>query len=134
MQAQILNLLCKLRKDFELTYLFISHDLGVVQHTSDSIAVMCMGKVVEYADRLRLFQTRRHPYTQSLLSAAPTFDRTKRAQQKRILIPDDPPNPINLPVGCRFANRCLVAVDICKSVELELKSGANSHRTTCHLV
>ena len=84
MQAQILNLLRKLRKDFRLTYLFISHDLGVVQHTSDSIAVMYMGKVVEHADRLRLFQAPRHPYTQSLLSAAPTFDRTKRAQQKRI--------------------------------------------------
>jgi peptide/nickel transport system ATP-binding protein len=91
-QAQILNLLGKLQKDFGLTYLFISHDLGVVQHMSDSIAVMYMGKVVEHADRLSLFQTPRHPYTQALLSAVPTVDRAKRARQKRILIPGDAPD------------------------------------------
>ena len=133
-QAQILNLLRKLQKDFGLTYLFISHDLGVVQHMSDSIAVMYMGRVVEHADRLSLFQTPRHPYTQALLSAVPTVDRAKRAQQKRILIPGDPPDPVNLPLGCRFANRCPVAEAICQTVEPELKSDANGHRTACHLV
>lgn len=133
-QAQILNLLRKLQKDFGLTYLFISHDLGVVQHMSDSIAVMYMGKVVEHADRLSLFQAPRHPYTQALLSAVPTVDRTKRAQQKRILIPGDPPDPVNLPAGCRFANRCPIAVAICQSFEPELKSATNGHRTACHLV
>jgi peptide/nickel transport system ATP-binding protein len=133
-QAQILNLLRKLQKDFGLTYLFISHDLGVVQHMSDSIAVMYMGKVVEHADRLSLFQAPRHPYTQALLSAVPTVDRVKRVQQKRILIPGDPPDPVNLPAGCRFANRCPVAEAICQTVEPELKSDANGHRTACHLV
>ena len=133
-QAQILNLLRKLQKNFGLTYLFISHDLGVVQHMSDSIAVMYMGRVVEHADRLSLFQTPRHPYTQALLSAVPTVDRAKRAQQKRILIPGDPPDPVNLPLGCRFANRCPVAEAICQTVEPKLKSDANGHRTACHLV
>ena len=133
-QAQILNLLRKLQKDFGLTYLFISHDLGVVQHMSDSIAVMYMGKVVEHADRLSLFQTPRHPYTQALLSAVPTVDRAKRAQQKRILIPGDAPDPVNLPAGCRFANRCPAAQAICQTVEPELKSDTNGHRTACHLV
>jgi oligopeptide/dipeptide ABC transporter ATP-binding protein len=92
-QAQILNLLRKLQKDFGLTYLFISHDLGVVQHMSDSIAVMYMGRIVEHADRMSLFTAPRHPYTQALLSAVPTVDRVKRASQKRILIPGDPPDP-----------------------------------------
>ena len=133
-QAQILNLLRKLQKDFGLTYLFISHDLGVVQHMSDSIAVMYMGKVVEHADRLSLFQTPRHPYTQALLSAVPTVDRAKRAQQKRILIPGDTPDPVNLPAGCRFANRCPTAQAICQTMEPELKSDTNGHRTACHLV
>ena len=96
-QAQILNLLRKLQKDFGLTYLFISHDLGVVQHMSDSIAVMYMGRIVEHADRMSLFTAPRHPYTQALLSAVPTVDRVKRASQKRILIPGDPPDPVNLP-------------------------------------
>jgi peptide/nickel transport system ATP-binding protein len=133
-QAQIINLLRKLQKDFGLTYLFISHDLGVVQHMSDSIAVMYMGKVVEHADRLSLFQTPRHPYTQALLSAVPTVDRAKRAQQKRILIPGDTPDPVNLPAGCRFANRCPTAQAICQTMEPELKSDTNGHRTACHLV
>ena len=133
-QAQILNLLRKLQKEFGLTYLFISHDLGVVQHMSDSIAVMYMGKVVEYTDRLSLFKAPRHPYTQALLSAVPTVDRAKRAQQKRIRIPGDPPDPVNLPAGCRFANRCSLAQAICQTVEPELISDANGHRTACHLV
>lgn len=133
-QAQILNLLRKLQKEFGLTYLFISHDLGVVQHMSDNIAVMYMGKVVEYADHLSLFNAPRHPYTQALLSAVPTVDRAKRAQQKRILIPSDPPDPVNLPPGCRFANRCPLSQAICQTVEPELISDANGHCTACHLV
>lgn len=105
-QAQILNLLRKLQADFGLTYLFISHDLGVVQHMCDSIAVMYMGKVVEYADRLSLFNNPLHPYTVALLSAVPSVDKKRRADTKRILIPGDPPDPLALPEGCRFANRC----------------------------
>ena len=101
---------------------------------SDSIAVMCMGKVVEHADCLNMFQAPRHPYTQALLSAVPMVKRAKRAQQKRILIPGDPPNPINLSVGCRFANRCPVAEAICQTIEPELKPDTNGYRTDCHLV
>ena len=133
-QAQILNLLRKLQKDFGLTYLFISHDLGVVQHMSDRIAVMYMGKVVEHGDRLSLFANPRHPYTQALLSAVPTIDRKKRAKQKRILIPGEPPDPVNLPAGCRFANRCAIAQDICRSVDPILKLDITGHETACHFV
>lgn len=133
-QAQILNLLRKLQKDFGLTYLFISHDLGVVQHMSDSIAVMYMGRIVEHADRMSLFTAPRHPYTQALLSAVPTVDRVKRASQKRILIPGDPPDPVNLPKGCRFANRCPVAQELCHRQEPALIPDDNGHRTACHLV
>ena len=133
-QAQILNLLRKLQTDFGLTYLFISHDLGVVQHVSDKIAVMYMGKVVELADRLNLFNSPAHPYTQALLSAVPSVDRKEREARKRILIPGDPPDPMNLPRGCRFANRCPVAMDICKQVEPALRSVSNGHSAACHLV
>ena len=133
-QAQILNLLRKLQTDFGLTYLFISHDLGVVQHVSYKIAVMYMGKVVELADRLNLFNSPAHPYTQALLSAVPSVDRKEREARKRILIPGDPPDPMNLPRGCRFANRCPVAMDICKQVEPALRPVANGHSAACHLV
>ncbi|EBA02533.1 peptide ABC transporter, ATP-binding protein [Rhodobacterales bacterium HTCC2150] len=133
-QAQILNLLRKLQREYNLTYLFISHDLGVVQHMSDAIAVMYMGKIVEHADRISLFTSPRHPYTQALLSAVPTVDRTQRAKQKRILIPGDPPDPINLPKGCRFANRCPIAEAQCSQTEPELKDVGQGHKVACHLV
>jgi len=133
-QAQILNLLRKLQKDFGLTYLFISHDLGVVQHMCDSIAVMYMGKIVEYADRKSLFNNPQHPYTQALLSAVPSVDKKRREATKRILIPGDPPDPINPPTGCGFANRCPVAQDICTRSQPELKGADLAHQTACHLV
>lgn len=133
-QAQILNLLRRLQKQFGLTYLFISHDLGVVQHMCDSIAVMYMGKIVEHADRLSLFNNPQHPYTQALLSAVPTVDKAARAAQKRILIPGDPPDPTNLPQGCRFANRCPVAIAKCSAVEPDLITSTTGHKTACHLV
>lgn len=126
-QAQILNLLRKLQKDFGLTYLFISHDLGVVQHMCDSIAVMYMGKIVEHGPRLDIFNAPQHPYTRALLSAVPSVDKARRAQTKRILIPGDPPDPVNLPAGCRFANRCPVAQDLCRRDEPELKGGVACH-------
>ena len=126
-QAQILNLLRKLQKDFGLTYLFISHDLGVVQHMCDSIAVMYMGKIVEYGPRLDIFNAPQHPYTRALLSAVPSVDKARRAQTKRILIPGDPPDPVNLPAGCRFANRCPVVQDICRRDEPELRNGVACH-------
>ena len=133
-QAQILNLLRKLQNDFGLTYLFISHDLGVVQHMSDQIAVMYMGRIVEFADRLSLFNTPKHPYTQALLSAVPSVDRKTRATQKRILIPGDPPDPVNLPPGCRFANRCPLAQEVCRTSEPDLKANDAGHKTACHMV
>ena len=133
-QAQILNLLRRLQTKFGLTYLFISHDLGVVQHMSDSIAVMYMGRIVEYADRLSLFNAPQHPYTQALLSAVPSVDRKRRAAQKRILIPGDPPDPVNLPKGCRFANRCPLAEPRCREAEPELRETGQGHKTACHLV
>ncbi len=126
-QAQILNLLRKLQKDFGLTYLFISHDLGVVQHMCDSIAVMYMGKIVEHGPRLDIFNAPQHPYTRALLSAVPSVEKARRAQTKRILIPGDPPDPVNLPAGCRFANRCPVAQDTCRRDEPELINGVACH-------
>ena len=133
-QAQILNLLRKLQSDLGLTYLFISHDLGVVQHMCDSVAVMYMGKIVEHASRKNLFNAPHHPYTQALLSAVPSVDPKRRAKTKRILIPGDPPDPINPPKGCRFANRCPVAKDICRSKQPDLREISADHKVACHLV
>ncbi|MGB0412051.1 MAG: ABC transporter ATP-binding protein [Pikeienuella sp.] len=133
-QAQILNLLRDLQAEFGLTYMFISHDLGVVQHMCDSVVVMYMGKIVEHADRLSLFNNPLHPYTTALLSAVPSVDKERRAKAKRILIPGDPPDPVNLPKGCRFANRCPLAQDKCRQVEPTLEDRGNGHRVACHLV
>ncbi len=133
-QAQILNLLRRLQKDLNLTYLFISHDLGVVQHMCDSIAVMYMGKIVEESDRESLFNNPLHPYTQALLSAVPSADPSRRSREQRITISGDPPNPINLPPGCRFASRCPMVEERCKSEEPILTSREQSHQVACHLV
>jgi len=133
-QAQILNLLRKIQQERNLTYLFISHDLGVVQYMCDSIAVMYMGKIVEYADRLSLFNNPLHPYTAALLSAVPSVDRQRRSKFKRILIPGDPPDAVNPPVGCRFSSRCPVAQPICSESEPVLEARAGNHRVACHLV
>lgn len=133
-QAQILNLLRKLQADLNLTYLFISHDLGVVQHMCDSIAVMYMGRVVEHASRMDLFNNPLHPYTSALLSAVPSVDKARREATKRILIPGDPPDPVNLPAGCRFANRCPVATDICRKEDPALRDVKGGHKVACHLV
>ena len=133
-QAQILNLLRKLQADFGLTFLFISHDLGVVQHMCDTIAVMYMGKIVEYGDRKSLFNNPLHPYTKALLSAVPSVDKKRRAETKRILIPGDPPDPLDLPKGCRFANRCPVAQGRCQSEKPRLNEVTQAHSVACHLV
>ena len=133
-QAQILNLLRRLQKEFGLTYLFISHDLGVVQHMCDSIAVMYMGKIVEHADRLQLFNNPLHPYTAALLSAVPTVDPKLRDPNRRILIPGDPPDPFDLPKGCRFVSRCPVAEDACRTIAPDLRDRGAGHRVACRLV
>ena len=133
-QAQILNLMAKLQRDLGLTYLFISHDLGVVQHICDEIAVMYLGQVVEQADRVDLFKSPRHPYTKALLSAVPTVHGNKRDRRNRVRLKGDPPSPINLPKGCRFASRCPIAEARCKESAPPLKDDGNGHRTACFLV
>ena len=132
-QAQILNLLRRLQEQLGLTYLFISHDLGVVQYMCDDIAVMYMGKIVEQADRESLFNNPRHPYTRVLLSAVPSTDPNRRNRRNRITVSGDPPNPIDLPSGCRFASRCSQVVDQCRKIEPTLKPLGATHRVACHL-
>ncbi|MEM8755422.1 MAG: ABC transporter ATP-binding protein, partial [Pseudomonadota bacterium] len=132
-QAQILNLLRRLQAEFGLTYLFISHDLGVVQHMSDRIAVMYMGKIVEVAPRMALFSLPLHPYTAALISAVPSVDRKRRAAVKRILIPGDPPDPMNRPEGCRFAGRCPAAEARCRAEEPPLKPLEGGRSVACWL-
>lgn len=133
-QAQVLNLLRRLQENLDLTYLFISHDLGVVQHMCDSVAVMYMGKIVEYGDRLSLFNNPKHPYTIALLSAVPSVDKKRREKLQRIDIAGDPHDPVNPPTGCRFANRCPMAQAQCNEKEPELKRLSESHEVACHLV
>ena len=132
-QAQILNLLRRLQEEFNLTYLFISHDLGVVQHMCDDVAVMYLGQVVEHADRLSLFRTPLHPYTYALLSAVPSADPVLRDRASRIRLIGDPPSPIDLPPGCRFASRCPFAEERCRTEEPALRS-FDGHKVRCHLV
>ncbi len=132
-QAQILNLLRRLQEQLGLTYLFISHDLGVVQYMCDDIAVMYMGKIVEQADRESLFNNPRHPYTRVLLSAVPSTDPNRRNRRNRITVSGDPPNPIDLPSGCRFASRCSQVVDQCRKIEPTLKPLGATHQVACHL-
>ncbi len=130
-QAQILNLLGELKRRDGYTYLFISHDLSVVKYVSDRIAVMYLGKIVETADRLDLFKTPQHPYTQALLSAAPIAKRG--AARERIVLEGDVPSPISPPPGCRFQGRCRYRKDVCRSETPELRPvGANGHAAACH--
>ena len=133
-QAQILNLLRRLQEQLGLTYVFISHDLGVIQHMCDDIAVMYMGKIVEQADRESLFNDPKHPYTRALLSAVPSADPNRRNRERRITIAGDPPNPINLPPGCRFASRCPLVEERCRVDTPQLEVVAQTHRVACHLV
>ncbi|MDR7318384.1 dipeptide ABC transporter ATP-binding protein [Brevibacillus nitrificans] len=131
-QAQVLNLLKSLQRQFKLTYLFISHDLGVVRHISDRVMVMYLGKVVEIADKKSLFDNPKHPYTQALLSAIPVPDVNKK--QERIILRGDVPSPINPPTGCRFHTRCPYVVERCKSEVPALTSLHSTHQVACHLV
>ena len=133
-QAQILNLMAKLQRDLGLTYLFISHDLGVVQHICDEIAVMYLGQIVEQADRVTLFKSPQHPYTKALLAAVPSVHGNARNRRDRVRLQGDPPSPVNLPSGCRFASRCALAEDRCRAEAPALRDVGDGHRAACHLV
>ena len=129
-QAQVLNLLCKLQDELDLTYLFISHDLAVIQHVCDEIAVMYLGIIVEKTTRRQLFNGPRHPYTKALLSAVLQNEESKRTERIRLV--GDIPNPINKPTGCRFHTRCRYTQDICKTEIPPYRDLGGSHFSACH--
>jgi len=133
-QAQIINLLEDLQEEFNLTYLFIAHDLSVVRHISDRIAVMYLGKIVELTTRAELYDDPRHPYTQALLSAVPIPDPVVEEQRKRVILEGDVPSPANPPVGCNFSTRCPVVMDICREQEPEFEETTSGHWTACFRV
>jgi oligopeptide/dipeptide ABC transporter ATP-binding protein len=131
-QAQVINLLQDLQERFGLSYLFIAHDLSVVEHISDRVAVMYLGRICEEAPRAALYGNPRHPYTQALLSAAPVPE--PGARRERTLLKGEPPSPVAPPAGCRFHTRCPVAVAECSRVEPPLVDIGGNHRVACHLV
>ncbi len=130
-QSQVLNLLKDLQVQFNLTYLFIAHDLSVVRHISDRVGVMYLGRVVELADTDALYRNPKHPYTQALLSAVPIPD--PEAKRNRILLVGDIPSPANPPSGCSFHTRCIHAMEQCKTDTPELKQQDVGHHVACHL-
>jgi oligopeptide transport system ATP-binding protein len=132
-QAQIINLLEDLQAELGLTYLFIAHDLSVVRHISDRIAVMYLGKLAELSDREELYENPLHPYTQALLSAVPIPDPVIEEKRQRIILEGDVPSPANPPKGCNFSTRCPRVMDVCHEVDPEFKDVGGGHWVACHL-
>jgi oligopeptide transport system ATP-binding protein len=133
-QAQIINLLEDLRRDLGLTYLFVAHDLSVVRHISDRVAVMYLGRIVELADRQALYESPLHPYTRALLSAVPIPDPEIEAHRERLVLGGEVPSALRPPPGCAFHPRCPIAVDDCRRSRPELREIQPGHRAACHLV
>ncbi|HZO68406.1 MAG TPA: dipeptide ABC transporter ATP-binding protein [Kribbellaceae bacterium] len=131
-QAQVVNLLEDLQDEFDLTYVMIAHDLSVVRHVSDRVAVMYLGKIVEIGDRVHIYERPMHPYTVALLSAVPIPDTKRRTKRERIRLTGDVPSPINPPPACRFHTRCWKAQEICRQTEPPLLELAPGQRVACH--
>jgi len=132
-QSQVLNLLEDLQTEFDLTYLFIAHDLSVIKHISDRVAVMYLGKIVELATEDELYENPLHPYTEALLSAIPVADPTVQKERQRIVLEGDVPSPANPPKGCHFHTRCRYATDICREKDPEFIEAESEHFIACHL-
>jgi len=132
-QAQIVNLLQDLQRELGLTYLFIAHDLGVVKHISDRVAVMYLGKLVELADKRELYRHPRHPYTRALIAAVPAAHPSQRSRGRRERLVGDIPSALHPPGGCRFHTRCPLAIDICRTLEPAVTEPAPGHLVACHL-
>jgi oligopeptide transport system ATP-binding protein len=130
-QAQIINLLAQLRHEMKLTIIFISHDLSVVKHISDRIAVMYLGKIVELGEARAVLEKPLHPYTKALISAVPIVDPSREHERKRIVLPGDPPSPINPPIGCRFHPRCPYMIEACKAEVPPLVDWGANHFAAC---
>ncbi|MCP4399005.1 MAG: dipeptide ABC transporter ATP-binding protein [bacterium] len=132
-QAQVVNLMAELQQRLGLTYLFIAHDLSMVRHISDRVAVMYLGKIVELTDKNTLYNNPQHPYTQALLSAVPIPDPELEEKREKIMLEGDVPSPSNPPQGCNFSTRCPEVMDICQQVEPEYNEITSGHDCACHL-
>lgn len=133
-QAQVVNLLEELQSEFNLTYLFIAHDLSMVKHISNRVAVMYLGKIVELTNRQELYENPQHPYTQALLSAVPIPDPSKEKKRSRVILTGDVPSPAHPPKGCNFNPRCPIAEEICRNEDPEWRMVSYGHWVACHLV